>query len=132
MISCVIAEIFKFRINFLPFFRITKFYDFPWRLIVLSGNLFVYKLLLNFLEKSIDLDINQSLASTQFLMRTDYRFCYKRLQTSMWYQLLVTNGYKRNDSSAELAIDPVSIALTCFSTNHVHAILFSVLIHFVD
>ena len=80
---------------FFHIFRKTKICDFFLRLIVWSGNLFVYKLLLNFLEKkSLDLDMSLSLALTQFAMRTDYRFCYKRLQTSTWYQLLVTNGYK--------------------------------------
>ena len=117
MISCVIAEIFKFRIIFLPFFRITKFYDFPWRVIVLSGNLFVYKLLLNFLEKSLDLDLNLSLALTQFVMRIDYRFCYKRLQTSTWMPRGIKFAYKRLQTKSKMKSPVLSWQLTHFFKN---------------
>ena len=56
MISFVITEIFKFRIIFFTFFYLekqNKNSDFSQWIIVSSSNLFVYKFLLNFLEKCL-------------------------------------------------------------------------------
>ena len=79
----------------------------------------MYKLLVNFLEKSFDLDIHTCIPIARFDPICCVHWlsiCYKRLQTSTWHQFLVTNEKCFEQSCAELAIDAVSITLTCFST----------------
>ena len=131
LISFVITEIFKFRIIFFTFFYLekqNKNSDFSQWIIVSSSNLFVYKLLKNFLGKD---PWPWYLSITGFDLLCYGHWLSILLQTVTNEYVVSALGYKRKVACDELAIDPISITLTFFSTNHVRTILSGVLIHFV-